>query len=297
MSTIQTGTQLAGLDNRAKHWLFVEGNQNDAFDSNVLRALLDKNDLTAVNVGVLGACEDIRQAAKAMVYQHPSYYFLIDRDGRSDEFVARSWDSFPDTSTYNLLIWRKRELENYFLDPNYLIQSQFLVKSADELQSKLLKQAGFRLYLDAANLVLLEIRDGLMSPAEATFRKPEDFKDRSEALQKLRSCQGLTDKAARTAALIQPSDLERRFDAWLSRMTGGYSTLEHGRGEWLDLMSGKELFHSIANEAFQVKGSEGILLSGRKKHSAIARKLLSMDLEKQPGDFQKLIGLLKQRVR
>lgn len=296
MSTVQTGTQSAALDNGAKHWLFVEGKDNNAFDPVVMRALLIANDLPAVNVGALGSCEDIRQAAKAMVHQHPSYYFLIDRDGRSDDFVGRSWISFPDPTTYNLLVWRKRELENYFLDPNYLKESQYLVKSEDELKAKIQKMAQQRLFLDAANLVLLELRDGLMRPPEATFRQFEKFQDRGAALAQLQSCPGLVEKKAESARLVEAYYLETRLDAWLSRMTGGKATLEYDIGEWLALMSGKELFHSVMNEAFKVIGSNGSALTGLKKNSVVVRKLLEMPLIKQPQDFQQLVDLFRLRV-
>ena len=152
MSTIQTGGPQSLIDQGAKHWLFVEGNDNSCFDPDVLRTLLKENDLPALNVSALGSCENVRLAAQAMVYQHKSYYFVIDRDGRSDDFVEKSWQRFPDPDTYNLLVWRKRELENYFIDPIYILQSQYLVKSEDELRSKLLKMAQKRLFLDVANL-------------------------------------------------------------------------------------------------------------------------------------------------
>jgi len=296
MSTVQTGGQYATLDNAAKHWLFVEGKDNNAFDPVVLRALLITNDLPAVNVAALGSCDDIRQAAKAMVHQHPSYYFLIDRDGRSDEFVSKSWGAFPDPTTYNLLVWRRRELENYFLDPIYLKESQYLVKSEDELTAKIQKMAQQRLFLDAANLVLLELREGLMRPPEAAFRQPEQFQDRAAALTQLQGCKGLADKKSKAAQLVEASHLETRLDAWLSKMTGGGATLEYASGEWLALMSGKELFHSVMNEAFKVNGSDGALLTGIKKNAAVVRKLLEMPLTKQPQDFQQLVTLIKLRV-
>jgi hypothetical protein len=297
MSTVQTAGQAKEINGRAGHWLFVEGKDNEAFDPVVLKALLLANDLPAVNVGALGSCDDIRQAAKAMVHQHPSYYFLIDRDGRSHDFVSKSWRSFPDLTTYNLLVWRRRELENYFLDPSYLKASQYLVKSEDELAAKIQKIAQQRLFLDAANLVLLELRDGLMSPPEAAFRQPEQFQDRSAALAQLLQCQGLSEKKAKTAKLVESSYIESRFDAWLNRMTAGRTTLEYGCGEWLDLMSGKEMFNAVVNEAFKVKKIDGSLLTGKDKNKEVVRKLLELPLNSQPQDFQELVNLIKQRVQ
>ncbi len=296
MSTIQTGGQQSLIDQRAKHWLFVEGSTNNSFDPDVLRTLLTENDLPAVNVSALGSCENLRLAAKAMVYQHKSYYFIIDRDGHSETFVEESWNRFPDPDTYNLLVWRKRELENYFIDPAYILQSQYLVKSEDELRVKLLSLAQTRIFLDATNLVLLELRDGLIRPPEASFRNPDEFPNRTTALAKLQGCEGLAIKGSETNRLLAASYREERFDSWLQRLTGGKASLEYGTGEWLAMMSGKELFNSIANEAFKVQNTNGTLLSGLKKNTAIARKLLALSLSDQPTDFQALVHLIKQRM-
>ncbi|MFZ4596395.1 MAG: hypothetical protein ACOYOF_19215 [Verrucomicrobiaceae bacterium] len=295
MSTVQTAGQAKEINGRAGHWLFVEGKDNEAFDPVVLKALL-ANDLPAVNVRALGSCEDIRQAAKAMVHMHPSYYFLIDRDGRSHDFVSKSWSSFPDLTTYNLLVWRRRELENYFLDPSYLKASQYLVISEDELAAKIQNNAQQRLFLDAANLVLLELRDELMRPPEAAFRQPEQFQDRSTALAKLLGCQGLAEKKSETARLVEPSLIESRFDTWLDRMSDGRTKLEYGYGQWLELMSGKEMFNAVVNEAFKVKKIDGSFLTGKDKNKEVVRKLLELPLHLQPQDFQELVNLIKRRV-
>ena len=62
------------------------------------------------------------------------------------------------------------------------------------------------------------------------------------------------------------------------------------------MMSGKELFSNIINEAFKVLDTEGNALTGLKKNTAIARKLLSLPLNRQPRDFQDLVALMKLRA-
>jgi hypothetical protein len=59
--------------------------------------------------------------AHALYQYHHDYYFLIDRDHHNDEEIEQYWEKFPDESTDNPLIWRRREIENYFLIPEYLI--------------------------------------------------------------------------------------------------------------------------------------------------------------------------------
>ena len=96
----------------ARHVLFVEGGGAEAIDPTVLRALLG----SLLRIEPLGASFSVTSAAEALHPFHPDYYFLIDRDHHDDDFVERSWANFPDAGSQNLLVWRKREIENYFLD-------------------------------------------------------------------------------------------------------------------------------------------------------------------------------------
>lgn len=300
MSGIQTGIQTGGLASQinrdAKHWLLVEGDNDAAFDPTVLRALLVANGLSAVNVAPLGSCENMHQAAKAMFYRHPDYYFIIDRDGRSDPFVDRSWELFPDPNSFNLLVWKKHELENYFIDPVYLLKSEFLIKSESELSSLILRECQKRVYLDAVILTLLELREQLIQPPKASFRNPDEFQDATSALSKLQACVGLCDKLTESTTLLSAAHRKERFEYWLHRLTGGKSVLEYGSGDWLSLMTGKEIFNTIANQIFQVRGSDNQLLAGKQKNIAVARKLLALPLTDQPVDFQNLVNLIQQRL-
>jgi hypothetical protein len=72
--------------------------------------------------------------------------------------------------------------------------------------------------------------------------------------------------------------------------------LQYGSGTWLEQMSGKEIFRSIANECFEVKNSSGQLLKGKEQNKVIAKALVRLPLEQQPEDFQKLVKLLKGRI-
>ena len=109
----------------SKHTLFVEGKNDQAFDPIVMKKLLNNNGLEKMTVKGMGNSDNVRSTAQALIYHHPSYYFLIDRDDNDDLTVETSWDSFPNVNQHNLLIWKKRELENYFIEPNYLFNSKF----------------------------------------------------------------------------------------------------------------------------------------------------------------------------
>lgn len=109
MVEIRRGVDAEEVRQAARHTLFVEGSSDEAIDPQVLDKLL--GDVT-IQIKTLGPSSHIRSVAEALHKHHPYYYFLIDRDHHNDIEVERCWERFPDISTCNLLIWRRRELEN-----------------------------------------------------------------------------------------------------------------------------------------------------------------------------------------
>ncbi|MDD2815857.1 MAG: hypothetical protein PHP00_08975 [Thiotrichaceae bacterium] len=127
----------------------------------------------------MNSCENVRNAVQALIKAHPHYYFLIDRDDRNLETVESSWRDFPNPEKQNILIWRKRELENYFLDPNYLALSIFLKATPEQLKQEILETCKRRFYLDAANLTLMSIGNEIrqLFKIPSFFKKVADFKN------------------------------------------------------------------------------------------------------------------------
>ena len=111
----------------AGHVLFVEGRGDDAIDPTVLRVLLGDQ----LRIEPLGASISVTSVAEALHQFHPNYYFLVDRDHHDYDFVEQCWSNFPEAGKRNLLVWRRREIENYFLDPDYLARSKFRVEDRD----------------------------------------------------------------------------------------------------------------------------------------------------------------------
>ena len=292
---VQTRVSSSQVLQGAAHIVFVEGSNDYAFDPTVIRELLKANGLR-IEVRAIGPCENVIQAAKAMVWEHPKYYFLADRDGLDSAFVERSWGNFPKPETYNLLFWRKRELENYFIVPEYLEHSPSLVKDVDELRAQILAEANRRFYLEAANLVLLKIRSSLVEPAKAWFTKESLFTNRNDTLSQLQNSPELHQRAAEIGAVLATQEREVMLDGVLQMLSGGKLPLEFGSGEWLNLMSGKEIFRSIAGKVFRVIDASGKTLQGREQNDEVAKQLLRMNLDKQPEDFQQLLELLKSKV-
>ncbi|MCC5848689.1 MAG: hypothetical protein JJU29_11390 [Verrucomicrobia bacterium] len=282
----------------AQHKLFVEGSSDEEIDPIVIAELLLNSGLPQVEVRPMGGCENVRSAAWAMVRHHPSYYFVIDRDDQSDQQVEDSWTSFPDADNANLIIWRKRELENYFIDPNYISQSNFLKKgfSKNRIAKVVLKEANRRLFLDAANLTLLSLHRDLRRPFCDHFANPADFQTIDDGRSRISELPELSDKVADITRLFSKSHVETLYDDFVNVLTGGAYPLMYGTGDWLTRMSGKEIFRAIAGQCFTVRSRTDEVIQGKEQNIEVAKDLLRLPLAQQPSDFQELVDKVRQRI-
>jgi hypothetical protein len=277
----------------ASHVLFVEGSGKTALDPTVLEELVGQ----FARVVPMGPSFHIASAAQALAQYHPTYYFLIDRDHLDDTTVEVSWSRFPDPKTNNLLIWRKRELENYFIAPEYAAQSEFLSVSESQLQDRILAACRRRFYMDVVNLVIIRIREELKQNWVETFNRVSDFRTRDEALSKLLELPAFPNRKKVTSKAVDRRALKILFKSRHDEFTGGTDSLEYGSGRWLDLIRGKDVFQSIAGNCFQVRDSQGRLLQGKAKFLQIAKSLTRLPIERQPADFSELCRLLERRVK
>lgn len=292
----QQGGDATRVLQNARHTLFVEGKDNQEIDAVVIQELLNANGLTAIEVQTMGSCDNVRSAAQALIAAHPSYYFLIDRDDQDQASVDSSWIKFPDPTAYNKLIWRKRELENYFIAPAYLSQSQFLKPDAD-VKQRILTECNRRLFLDSANLTLYALSRELRKPlAIRHFANPDLFKNECDGLSQLGQLSQFAAKTTELAANLTESRINGIYSDFVQALSGGVFPLQYGTGTWLERMSGKEVFRVIANECFQVKDAAGIVLTGKAQNKQIAKQLAKLPLAQQPTDFQELVALLNRRL-
>lgn len=282
----------------ARHKLFVEGATDEEIDPSVLRELLTRNGLSQIEIVATGGCSNIRNAADALLREHPTYYFLTDRDAQDDERVEASWASFPDIKKRNLLIWRKRELENYFIDPDYVKKSNWLKPKITEatLRAAILKEAQYRLYMDAANLVLMELNEIVCAHFAEHFADVSKFRTEAAALSVLTSFDQIACKLASVQHTLEQSVIEATFRRYVAELSGGQIPLQYGSGTWLNRMSGKEIFRSIISSCFLVEDASGDPVTGKKKATEVAKDLLRQDLNEQPNDFIQLINLMNARV-
>jgi hypothetical protein len=293
MIAIRRSSTSEDVRQSAKHTLLVEGKGPDALDPRVLGELFRDR----IRIEPLGASFHVASAAEALHPSHPYYYFLIDRDHHDDEYVERSWQNFPDPDKANLLVWRRRELENYFLIPDYASTCEWLTVSRDELQTAILRTCQRRLYLDAANRVIVGLREELKQKWIETFDKVDEFPDKTAALHKLRSIAEFKTHATRVKNLLTKREVNSRFDKALNELTGNRESLTYGKGTWLEILQGKAVFSAVVNACFKVRNAKGRFLQGVEARKQVARSLLQLPLEDQPTDFQQLYKLIDKTIR
>ncbi len=296
MIRVTTGGAPENVLQDAKHVLFVEGENDESFDVKVLEELFDFQ----ITVKPLGPSYSLKNVATSLHPHHPDYYFLIDRDPHhSDDDVEKYWSNFPDPTSYNLLVWRRREIENYFLEPTYLRHSHFCRTDEAGLTQKLIQAANQRLYLDAANYVIVAIRETQKREWIKLFKDPKEFISAQFALERLKSRPEFSQRLANIESSVSTEELERLFYETLQRMTGDMDELTIGHGKWLDMIQGKAVLAHLVNSAcFEVRTNAGELLQGRDKTREIVKDLLRQGSKiEQPRDFLDLKALVLKRIQ
>jgi len=282
------------FEQKEEHTLFVEGSGNNPIDRIIGKLLENK-----ILVKALGSSSNIRAVARALHKYHPKYYFLVDRDHYDDDEVENYWSNFPNPEKSNLLMWRMKELENYFLDAEYLrkCKSDFISVLVDELSQKILDCCKKRLYLDTVNLVIISIREEQKNTWIEIFRKQDEFKSKDEAISKLKEHTKFAKRKESVYETLNPPYIENKFENVLTKMTGGKKSIEYGCGEWIKLIKGKDILKEVLNsECFKVKNKDGIFLQGDEKNWEILKELIKKPLNEQPEDFQRLHKLINRKI-
>jgi hypothetical protein len=295
MFGVKTGIRPDEVLFNSQHVLFVEGKDENSIDPAVLNELFDRS----LHIETLGPSFSVKSVAEALHSYHPTYYFLIDRDHYDNNFIDRCWNNFPNPSTHNLLIWRCREIENYFLEPSYLFESKFRSSrcSLDKLKRKILQFANNRMFIDAANYAVTSIREELKGNWIDIFKNPDDFKTKESALQKLLDASEFDQHRTNVEQKVSNQWVERCFHEFLSKMTGGSDQLSFDAGQWMEMVHGKQVLAQVINsDCFKVKANDGTVLQGREKINEIVIDLLKKDISIQPADFVTLKNLIHTKI-
>lgn len=293
MLQVKRGVRAEEVRAGAQHVLFVEGSE-DGLDQAVLRALLQSE----LRIETMGSSYSVKSAAQALAQHHPSYYFLIDRDHYDDAYVEKCWENFPDPGTHNLLVWRRREIENYFLDPLFLMESEYCESTEERLTENLIVIAQERLLLDVVNQVISSVREEQKSTWIRHFSNPADFASKQEAVQRLTSLEEFAVRSQAVSTMLSESELRERFETGLELMTGDGEELVYGRGKWVEMMRGKKILSTMVNSnEFVVTDAEGNNVVGTEKAIEIVKDLAVKDVHSRPRDFGELQRLIRRRVR
>lgn len=293
MLQIRSGVRSEEVREGGEHVLFVEGSEDGSLDQTVLRALLRRT----LRIETLGPSYSIKSAAQALARHHPRYYFLIDRDHHSDDFVDKCWQRFPDPGTGNLLVWRRREIENYFLDPSFLLESKHCIATEPELTGALVMAAQEQLFLDVANHVILSIREEQKLTWIEQFSNPVEFSSKNEAIQRLTSAKEFSDRRRAVSSMVTKRELGERFEARLEMMTGCGDQLTYGQGRWVEMIRGKKVLPQLLNlRGFEIRDAEGQEVTGKDRAYEIVRELAVKDVDNRPADIGELQRLIEDRV-
>jgi len=294
MLTIETGAAAQAVLQGAQHVLFVEGTK-DGLDVTVLGELVSPK----LRVQPLGSSFSVRSAATALHVFHPEYWFVIDRDDWDEGVVEASWAHFPDPAYDNLLIWRRKEVESYFLEPDWLARSAYWkpTASASELREWIAAQASASVWFAAANRVLVSRRNlvkrspgPLLSEGQAHGRNASEVEELLVAAPLL---QGLRDTVSSGVTEVE---VRSAYHKECALLTGGVFPLQFGSGTWRELMPAKAMFRGIVNQWMRVPDQSrpgNARLTGRAAERAVAVDLLKNHHEYAPADLLKLRALLE----
>src|SRR5258708_1342598 len=109
---VRNAPQASSVRQMSQIFLFVEGTNQSSIDKRVIEKIVPDY----IRVEGIGSCYNFKGAAYAFHKFHREYCFIVDRDYRDSGYVSGLWRNFSNIDKPGLLIWKKREIENYFLD-------------------------------------------------------------------------------------------------------------------------------------------------------------------------------------
>lgn len=294
-SILQTDVAPEAFGQRAERRLYVEG-EPDSIDREVV-SILTKG--LGLSISSLGTSSNIRVAVNALHADHPTYAYLIDRDYLDTPLVEDAWRDFPNPNKGNLLIWRKRSIENYFLDVEWLSKSNLFVQEKKAyLIQKLERVARERVFLDAANLTVGIARGTLFKNSMTFDNNAQRYRSLAEGKAALLARQEWQSIPETIASAFAHRNIETIYENFVADMLGPAAVVpKYGHGTWADCMDAKPLANAIfESSAFKVPSNSGARkLSALEKRSAIVRDLIESGVG-LPNDFTEVRRMLEAHM-
>lgn len=275
--------------------LYVEGASEDTIDVVFLKKLLKD----VIEVRPLNCSLSINAVSQAMKNIYPHWLFLTDRDHMGETDVEKSWRDFAESGK-NLLIWRKRMIESYFIDADYISQSEWFKKdkTVDGLKQRIKEICKDRIFFDIAGMVIVELRQQ-QKDTWVEIKAPAGFMgytSKEEALNTILANEEIKERKNRVAEMMDPDNIREIFEKHCEEMLGSSSEPEYGCGKWQDLTDAKSIFPSIVNEFFRVEGANGKVLQGPTAQIGLMKSLADKNYS-QPPDFVELISLMEEKIK
>lgn len=292
MNTIEIQTEIepSDINNGSTRVLFVEGFDKKT-DASVLTDFFHN-----INIKGLGASLSLKSAASAFMECFPLYYFIIDRDGHTESDVNQAWDDFKNKKT-NLLIWRKKEFESYFLDPQLLLESRYIKKGVTEeaLQSKIIQFAKDKVYWYALRRTIVSLREKIKRNWISIPKYHEGvFDSIQSSVDYILKSENYHSHKRELPSVLEDDNVMRIYTSELQILTGGASELTWDVGSWLDLIPAKKVLNDVifsGNFFKRVGRLKGQKLSTQEELTFILNDLLSNE-DHVPQDFLELRNLL-----
>ncbi len=298
MVKVRENVPASDVLNNAKHILFVEGTPT-GLDVTVLRELVPR-----VRVEPLGPSLSVQSVATALHPFHPDYWFIVDRDDLADSVVELSWQRFPNPDENNLLIWRRKELESYFLEPAWVRSSKYWNKPSDDesvLIAWLEQEATAVLWFEAAKRVVLSKRNAVKRLDAPLFKLGEiRGLSRDDVIQRLIESPAIHALRSLQSVGLEDTQLRAAFGDEVQVLSDGVTPLKIGKGRWRELIGAKALFSQMINQFYLVPdlaNPAGPPLSGRDAERAVAVDLLRNHSEFMPHDFAELSKFLTDHAK
>ena len=281
---------------QAKYTLFVEG----TLDYNVFRVLMDGLPLSVKSMS--GGSSSLRRVANAIHEHNSDYLFLIDRDHFGMNEVNKLRKNFNEEGKPNILMWKLREIENYFLNPGFLTKFKNLNlndTNVNKLKQMICNKIRESYLIDVANHAISSVIGNFNTGFKNLRLKRTEIGTPPEKVIDLIKSNG----ELRNFLTERQQNLTSALDNIIKNYKEVVNELESVEGEerylstkFLEHINGKYILREIiAHSMFKCADQDGNDLDGDKRIVKVITEIVK-NPENIPPDFLEVQNLIRDRV-